>query len=123
LGNYKSHLTLNHVRSKIVHFAVDSNNCELKAIKLTIKHISFIQNAINISYGLKKDVQKMLCTLNINVAAGPDDKDYGIELLKTTFDVESMQKNLKGNFILREIIKNFIKSMDYDYGFPLKAVS
>jgi len=81
------------------------------------------QPSANISFCLLSDVEKLLITFSVNVANGPSDKMYQIELIKATFDANQIFKNVKGNIFFKSILNNFVKALDFDPKFPMKKVS
>lgn len=52
-----------------------------------------------------------------------EDQEYRRELLRTVIDVEKLTKDLQGNVILRNYMKDLKKAMDFELKFPLMPVS
>jgi len=96
-----------------------------KQASLDIKLFQTNQNhsSLNASLFFPKDVSKLMLHIIINYAANLEDTKYQVEFFKATLDAEQFIKNMRGNFITREIVKNLLDSLDFQPDFPLKAVS
>jgi len=78
---------------------------------------------LNVSFHNKKDIQKLRVIAAINLAAGPQDKNYEIELLKVTLDGDRILKALTGTVLMKSILDSYFKALDFVPQLPFKAVS
>jgi len=95
-----------------------------KLTKLSIDLFESGQNPkLNFTIFFPKDIAKVLLHFTINYADQPEDTKYQVEFFKATFDLEKSAKNMKGNYIVRELMKSLLQSMNFLYRFPIKSVS
>lgn len=68
-------------------------------------------------------VDKMIIQLKLNVAENEDDMNYRRELLSTTVNVQKLIKGVEGDFVVKTIMANYIKSADFELKMPINKVS
>lgn len=60
--------------------------------------------------------------MTINVPESENDMEYRREFFKASIDAEKILDGKFGSYVLKAIMENFIKSMEFDPKFPFKKV-
>lgn len=68
-------------------------------------------------------VTKILVYFKVKIPDNVNDRDYKRELISTVVDAEKIYKGVYGNPILRVLVSDYFRSLDFVPKFPFPAVS
>lgn len=77
---------------------------------------------ISSSIELKLAVEKYIIIMKFNVPEDDIDREYRREFLKTTIDVEKAMDGKFGGFLVKTLMVNLLRSLDFKPKFPIPAV-
>lgn len=95
-------------------------NCNDKLGNLSIKVAD--GSTITATYDSLVVIEKMMMQLKIMVPADDNDKSFQKEFFRTSIDVQKLFNGIQGNFIVKVMMENFFKSIDFEPKFPLQKV-
>lgn len=95
-------------------------SCNEKLGNLSIKVSD--GNTISGTYDSLVVIEKMMVQLKIMVPADENDKSFQKQFFKTSIDVQKLFNGVQGSFVLKVIMENFFKSIDFEPKFPLPKV-
>lgn len=67
-------------------------------------------------------IEKIVLYIIIRAAESDHDRKYKTTVLRTVGDVEKSYKNLNSNLFMKGFMKNIIRTMDFEFKFPLLPV-
>ena len=80
------------------------------------------QTFINSTVEIFDSLEKINVYVKVSLPEKPGDNQYRRELMSTVVDVEKLSKGIYSNGLLRVLMENFHKSINYELKFPLKKV-
>lgn len=78
--------------------------------------------SLNVALNLLVTMTKLLVYVKFYMPEDSNDKNYRKEVLRTVGDAEKVIKFSHSNFIVKNIIKGFVESIDREIKFPLEKV-
>jgi hypothetical protein len=71
---------------------------------------------------IERDLISLIAQLRVNMPAGPNDKNYEKEWLKMTLDFDKIQQQKESNFMMKIVMENLEKAIDFELKLPFKKV-
>lgn len=72
---------------------------------------------------LWKSIENIFWNIKIQVPESDTDENFEKIFFTTDVDVDRLVKGVRGNYVISTLYNNLVKSMDFDFKFPMKAVS
>lgn len=78
--------------------------------------------SLNITIEFFKQIYNAFYYIEIRAAESKTDTNYQRILMRTSIDCQRLIKGVRGNALISHFVDPIIKSMDYDFKFPMKPV-
>lgn len=92
-------------------------------ITWNIANTGYDSSILNATLQLLTDVKKVLVAIKFNFPIDSNDKECQREFFKTSIDVEKASKGILGNAIIRNIVDQLSKFMDFEPKLPACKVN
>lgn len=80
-------------------------------------------NAVNnVTWKTSVTIQKVLLYILMKTPEDENDREYKKTILQTVADVEKIYKSSQTNLIMKGLMADIIRSMDFDFKFPILPV-
>lgn len=76
---------------------------------------------LNYSITANTEMLKFMLTFTFSLPKNDDDKEYQNRVLRSTVDTCKMRAGSGGNFLVKMLMENFLKSADFSLRCPMKA--
>lgn len=96
-------------------------NCNEKLGNLSVKVSG--ESSISATFDSLFVIEKMMVQLKLMVPSDDNDKSFQKEFFRTSIDVQKLFNGVQGNFIVKVIMENFFKSIDFEPKLPFPKVS
>lgn len=98
------------------------NNYNIVNVTFDYTHDRTNDSVMNITFEIFQVVERCVLHLKLNLPENDNDKKFQREFYSTTIDVAKLFKGIFTNFIMRAIMENLAKTIDFEPIFPLTKV-
>lgn len=92
------------------------------AITVNYTHDSRGNSITNVTLSDSVTIKKIVLYIIIRAAESDHDREYKTTVLWTVGDAEKSYKNLNSNLFMKGFMANIIRTMDFEFKFPLLPV-
>lgn len=105
-----------------IDHAIVEPNLSYANITLAYTHNERGSAIMNFTFEFKVTVLKILLYIKMSIPENENDSQYKRELLRTVIDVEKVFKESEATFMVKAVINDIRKFMDFKVKFPLLPV-